>query len=174
MHLLAAIRAFWRVLTSGEEAQPAAAAPAPAAKAAAAPAPAAAAAPANDRFEEGAVYTLALLQREGRLVDFLLEDLSAYNDEQVGAAARRIHQDTAKGLREHFGVAPVLTQAEGEKVTVPAGFDPSAIRLTGTVAAQPPFAGTLQHKGWRAAKVQLPARTGKCDPRIIQPAEVES
>src|SRR5687768_6512529 len=34
---------------------------------------------------------LTLLQREGRLLDFLLEDLSAATDEQVGAGVRALH-----------------------------------------------------------------------------------
>ena len=40
---------------------------------------------------EAAVQMLAALQREGRLVDFLQEDLSSYEDSQIGAAVRNIH-----------------------------------------------------------------------------------
>src|SRR5205823_3168157 len=74
---------------------------------------------------------LALLQREGRLLDFLLEDIQAYPDPQIGAAVRDIHRQSQAALKEHLVLEPVLGQAEGATVEVPAGFDPAAIRLTG-------------------------------------------
>src|SRR4029077_6144348 len=82
---------------------------------------------------------LALLQREGRLVDFLLEDIQAYPDAQIGAAVRDIHRQCRRLLNEHLVLEPVLPQAEGATVEVPPGFDPSAIQLTGNVTGQPPF-----------------------------------
>lgn len=128
---------------------------------------------APDRFDEGAVYALLLLQREGRLVDFLQEDLAAATDEQIGAAARQVHGKCQSVLGENFGIEPVRSEAEGGPVEVPDGFDPSAIKLTGNVAESGPWKGTLVHKGWRAAKTHFPARTGKVDISIVQPAEVE-
>ena len=171
---VSACQAFWRTLT-GAPPPPAAKSPASAPQAAkAAPAPVTPAAPPPpDRFAEGAVYTLLLLQREARLVDFLMEDLSGVDDEQLGAASRRIHADCAKVLRETFQPAPVLSQPEGERLTLPADSDMTRVRLTGQVPAQPPYAGTLQHRGWRAQAVSLPQRTGKVDPQLIQPAELE-
>jgi hypothetical protein len=43
----------------------------------------------------------------------------------------------------------------------------------GNVPATPPPGGTLRHKGWRAAKVDLPALAPKQDAAIIAPAEIE-
>ncbi|MGD1082228.1 MAG: DUF2760 domain-containing protein [Candidatus Sulfotelmatobacter sp.] len=43
-----------------------------------------------------AVQMLALLQRDGRLVDFLEEDVSSYPDGQLGAAVRSIHTPAAR------------------------------------------------------------------------------
>lgn len=119
------------------------------------------------------IRILALLQREGRLVDFLLEDVSAYTNEQIGAAVRDIHRKCRTTLKEHLIMVPVLPQAEGDTVAVPAGFDPSAIQLTGNVSGQPPFRGALRHHGWRVQEIKLaPAPEGQ-DEFVLQPAEVE-
>jgi hypothetical protein len=116
---------------------------------------------------------LALLQREGRLLDFLTEDIQAYGDADVGAAVRDIHRQCKAALQEHLVLEPVLSQAEGSTVEVPAGFDPSAIRLTGNVTGQPPFRGTLNHPGWRAKELKLAAPPEGQDEFILMPAEVE-
>ena len=128
--------------------------------------------PAAEVAEQGALGLLAALQADGRLVDFLEEDLAPYGDEQVGGAARDIHQGCQRALRERVTLEPVLAGAEGEAVTVEAGFDPAAIRLTGNVTGSPPFRGVLRHAGWRVKTVTLPVRRGQ-DPHVIAPAEVE-
>jgi hypothetical protein len=119
------------------------------------------------------VRVLALLQREGRLVDFLTEDIQAYDDAQVGAAVREIHHKCRHALQEHVELEPVLSQEEGATVEVPAGFDPAAISLTGNVTGQPPFRGTLLHRGWRVKKIQLAEPGEGQDELILQPAEVQ-
>lgn len=124
-------------------------------------------------FAADAVYTLVLLQREGRLIDFLLEDVEQYEDGQIGAAVRQIHAGCRRVLDEHFAVAPVCDEGEGGGVEIPADFDPSHIRLTGNVSGDPPFRGTLRHRGWRVTDVRLPERHAQLDPAIICPAEVE-
>jgi Domain of unknown function (DUF2760) len=116
---------------------------------------------------------LALLQREGRLLDFLLEDVQAYSNDQVGAAVRDIHKNCRKTLQDHLVLEPVLKDAEGATVQVPTGFDPSAIRLTGNVTGQPPFKGTLQHHGWRVKELKVAAPPEGQDEFVLQPAEVE-
>ncbi|HEY1860283.1 MAG TPA: DUF2760 domain-containing protein [Gemmataceae bacterium] len=116
---------------------------------------------------------LALLQREGRLLDFLLEDIRAYSDEQVGAAVRDIHRQCQAALHEHLALEPVLAKEEGAAIEVPPGFNPSAIRLTGNVTGQPPFKGTLQHHGWRVKEIKLTAPPEGQDEFILMPAEVE-
>lgn len=116
---------------------------------------------------------LALLQREGRLVDFLLEDIQSYPDAQIGAAVRDIHRKCHAALKEHLVLEPVLPEAEGSTVKVQAGFDPSAIRLTGNVTGSPPFSGTLQHHGWRAKEIKLAPPPEGQDEMVVTPAEVE-
>jgi hypothetical protein len=116
---------------------------------------------------------LVLLQREGRLLDFLLEDIQAYPNEQIGAAVRDIHRQCHTALKEHLVLEPVLDKPEDSTVEVPAGFDPSAIRLTGNVTGQPPFRGTLRHHGWRARDIKLAPPPEGQDDLVLQPAEVE-
>lgn len=119
------------------------------------------------------LWLLTLLQREGRLLDFLLEDIEGYGNEQIGAAVRDIHRNCKKAIRDHLVLQPVLPQAEGSSVEVPANMDPSAIRLTGNVAGSPPYRGSLQHHGWRVAEIKLSRPPEGQDQFIVQPAEVE-
>lgn len=119
-----------------------------------------------------AVSLLGVLQREGRLVDFLLEDISAFSDGDVAAAARIVHGSCRKSLLEYVTIEPVRTEAEGAAIIVERGFDPGAIRLTGNVTGEPPFRGALRHHGWRVREVRLPAPSS-ADGRVITPAEVE-
>jgi hypothetical protein len=117
---------------------------------------------------------LTLFQRDGRLIDFLMEDIQTVTDDaQVGAAVREIHRNCQAALQEHLVLEPVLSQNEGETVEVPSGFDPSTIRVTGNVPPQPPFRGTLLHRGWRVKEIKLASLPEGQDEFILQPAEVE-
>jgi Domain of unknown function (DUF2760) len=120
----------------------------------------------------GALLVLSVLQREGRLVDFLEEDLAGFPDSSIGAAARTVHAGCKRAIQELFRLEPIYREAEGAQVTVASGFDPAAIRLTGNVVGKPPFKGSLRHHGWRAREVKLPPVEVK-DPNILAPAEVE-
>jgi hypothetical protein len=121
-----------------------------------------------------AVQMLALMQREGRLIDFALEDLAAYSDAQIGAAARDVHAGCRRVLERYLTLEAILPGREGEAVTIGQDqqIDPAAFHLVGNVAGQPPFRGTLLHPGWRASRVQLPplVMTGRT---IVAPAEIE-
>jgi hypothetical protein len=126
-----------------------------------------------ERRHAAGLAVLSLLQREGRLIDFLQEDVTAFSDAEVGAAARVVHGGCKKVFQECFTVEPILKDAEGAAVQVPAGFDAQRIRITGRVAGQPPFQGTLKHHGWEATAVRLPAVAESLDPRVLAAAEVE-
>jgi hypothetical protein len=140
----------------------------------AAPAPVPAPAPTLKTLDtDAALQLLALLQREARLIDFTRESLAGYDDAQIGAAARLVHEGCAKVLREHFDIVPVRAENEGSRVTLPAGFDAAAVRLTGNVSGSAPFTGSLAHRGWRAAEVRLPRLAEGHDARVLAPAEVE-
>ena len=126
-----------------------------------------------EREHAAALQVLAMLQREGRLIDFLQEDVAAFPDEDVGAAARIVHEGCRKVLRQYLTLASVLPQKEGDRVDVPAGFDAHRTRLTGNVAGAPPYQGTLKHHGWVVIAVTLPTLSPALDPRVLAPAEVE-
>ena len=117
---------------------------------------------------------LALLQRDGRLIDFLQESIDGFTDDQIGAAVRDIHKGCRKALHEYLTLEPVMNAAEESSVTVAPDFDPATIRLIGNVNGSPPFKGILKHHGWRAKTVQLPALPrARDDSSILAPAEVE-
>ena len=121
-----------------------------------------------------ALTLLATLQREARLIDFLMEDLSGYDDAHIGAAARDVHRACAAALERMFALRPLRYQEEGAHVGILAGYDPAQVMLTGNVTGQPPLRGTLVHHGWQATRCELPAWSGQEESaRVIAPAEIE-
>jgi hypothetical protein len=138
-----------------------------------APAPAKAppAAPAV-RASDGALQMLSIMQRDSRLVDFLMEDIAAYSDDQIGAAVRELHDQCRDSIARYVTLTPVIDGVEGTYAKAP-GSDANLVKFVGNVPAQPPAGGTLRHKGWRAAKVDLPALSAKQDATVIAPAEIE-
>jgi hypothetical protein len=135
-------------------------------------APTKTAAPPPPNPVDGAVQMLALMQRDGRLIDFLAENISAYPDAQLGAAVRTIHESCRAVLNQYVMLEPVLNSEEDQPVTVQPGFEPAAIKLIGNVAGEPPIRGVLRHKGWRVKVVNLPPLPHG-EGRIVAPAEVE-
>lgn len=131
------------------------------------------AAPPPERVHASGLVLLSALQREGRLLDFAQQDVAGFSDEEVGAAARVVHSGCRKVLEQYFEFEPAAKEAEGATLTVPQGFDAQRLRLTGNVAGQPPFRGTLKHHGWVAKAIRMPALSEAMDPRVVAPAEVE-
>jgi len=122
---------------------------------------------------DAAMQLLGLLQRDARLIDFTQEDLSQHTDADIGGVARVLHEGCCKVLREHFTILPVRTESEGSRLTLPAGFDARAMRLTGNVVGQAPFTGTLCHRGWRVTDTRLPKLADSHDVTVLAQAEVE-
>ena len=120
-----------------------------------------------------AVQMLALLQRDGRLIDFLSENISPYPDAQLGAAVRTIHETCRQALDQYVKLEPILNAEEDQPVTVEAGFDPAAVKLIGNVAGEPPVRGLLRHKGWRVKEIKMPPLPQGAGRMVIAPAEVE-
>ena len=149
----------------------------PAPVAAPAPAPTPAPQPAAPTLKQAspdaALQLLGLLQRDARFIDFVEEDVAGYSDADIGAAARVVHGGCRTVLREYFTIRPVREEAEGSRVTLPEGFDATAVRLTGNVVGKAPFTGSLSHRGWRVDDVRLPKLAASHDASVIAAAEVE-
>lgn len=127
----------------------------------------------QEKTHASGLFVISALQQEGRLIDFLQQDVAAFSDEEVGAAARVVHGGCRKALQRLLTPNRVLPDDEGAAVTVPAGFDANRFRLTGNVTGQPPFKGTLKHHGWVAADLKFPTLAENIDYRVLAPAEVE-
>jgi hypothetical protein len=139
--------------------------PAAAAKAAPPAAPAA-------KTSDGALQILGILQRDSRLIDFLMEDITAYSDDQVGAAVRELHNQCRDSIARYVTLQPVIDSVEGTFTQTPSK-DPNLVKFIGNVPATPPPGGILRHKGWRAVKIDLPAVGAKQDTSVLAPAEIE-
>lgn len=120
-----------------------------------------------------ALQLLSLLQREGRLVDFLQQDIASFPDADVGAAARIVHDGCRRALLAHATIEPVRSETEGARVVLAAGFASDDVKLTGDVGGEPPYKGVLRHRGWRATRLELPQIVGDHDAHVLAPAEVE-
>ena len=119
------------------------------------------------------LHLFASMQRDGRLMDFLSEDLDQYDDAQIGSAVRNIHAGCKDVVQKYLKPEPVITQAEGEPAEVPEDFDPGLITLTGRVVGNPPFKGIVRHRGWQTGKISLPKLSGRHNAHVIAPAEIE-
>lgn len=130
------------------------------------------------KLQDAAVIQfLARLQDKGRLVDFIMDDMTPYGDEQVGAAARIVHQGCQEVLGDFFKITPLHDGAEEESITLAQGYDSASYRLVGSVSEQPPYTGVVLHRGWVTHSVNLPrvsaADLMEDDAYVIAPAEVE-
>lgn len=122
---------------------------------------------------DGALQLLGMLQREARVLDFFMEDIAPYTDEQVGAAARDVHQHTREVLVRHFAPAPVIDAVEGSPATPPDN-NPALVKYVGNLPASgKPTGGVLRHRGWRATAVSLPQLNSRADIAVLAPAEIE-
>jgi hypothetical protein len=123
--------------------------------------------------EAGAVLVLSLLQAEGRFIDFVQQDLAGFDDAEIGAVARVVHQGCGKVLHNYLSIEAIRAEPEGQSLRLPEGFDPSLVKLTGNIAGGRTVQGILRHKGWRASEVRLPQVVGGNGTRVLCPAEVE-
>ena len=129
----------------------------------------------SNQAEAEIVSFLATLQEQGRLIDFLMDDITTYDDAQVGPAARVVHQGCKAALQEHFRIRPVREESEGSSVTIAVGYPADEYRLIGKISGAAPFSGTLVHRGWKTEWVKLPRilRVNADLLPTIAPAEVE-
>ena len=172
-----AFRCFFSLLSNGvipaEIASELISTSAPAAPPASAVAPAPQAEKPAVESVDRAIQMLALLQRDGRLIDFFTEDITSYQDAQIGAAVRDVHENCRKVLEHYLRLEPIIAEEEGHPVTVESGFDPAEIKLVGNVTGKPPLRGLLRHGGWQVKDVNLPPLPAGNGRSVIAPAEVE-
>ncbi|MCD8481295.1 MAG: DUF2760 domain-containing protein [Verrucomicrobia bacterium] len=139
--------------------------------------PAPAAPPAKPvHAEADIVALLALLQQEGRLIDFIQEDISKATDAQLGPVARVVHSGCRKVVQQYIKIEPVSSAAEGSVITLAEGYDPAEYRLLGKVSGNPPYTGSLLHAGWKVVNIQLPEVVHGSDKQklpVLAPAELE-
>jgi hypothetical protein len=122
---------------------------------------------------DAALQLLGLLQKEARFIDFVQENIAGHADADIGAAVRIVHEGCRKVLQQHLELVPVRSESENARITLPKGFDPSAVRVTGNIVGEPPFSGTLIHRGWRVSRINLPKVAEVHDVRVLAEAEVE-
>lgn len=127
----------------------------------------------KEKSDHSHLQLLNLLQNNGRFIDFLQEDISEFDDAQVGAVVRTIHAECSKSLEELVTIRPLYTEEEGSKITLVEGYNPAEVKVVGNVKGKPPYKGTLKHKGWKAHKLSLPKQVGEIKADVIAPAEVE-
>ena len=125
------------------------------------------------RTSDGALQMLSILQRDARLVDFLMEDIAGYSDDQVGAAVRSLHQQSREALARYVTLSPIIDAVEGTRTQV-GRLDAASIKLIGNVPASGKASqGILRHKGWRVEKVDLPKVASSTETKVLAPAEIE-
>jgi hypothetical protein len=137
-----------------------------------APAPA----PAKVKASDGALQLLQVLQSDSRLVDFLMEDIAAFPDDQIGAAVRNLHADCRASLMRVVALSPVIDDVEGtfQKLDATKAPDAQKLKLLGNIPPSGKVAGgTLRHRGWRVSSIDLPSASAGADLTIIAPAELE-
>ncbi len=128
------------------------------------------------KHADGALQLLGILQRDARLVDFLMEDIGAYSDDQVGAAVRTLHEQCGAVLKRCFTLTPVIDGVEGvyTKSEAAGAHAKQGLKFIGNVPAEGRApGGILRHKGWKAADVDLPKVSPAVNLSIISPAEIE-
>ena len=126
---------------------------------------------ATDDGPARAAQMLALLQRDGRLVDFLMEDITAYADAQIGAAVRDVHTGCRQALQRYLTLEPVLQQDEGSTVRLDGPADPARVKVVGN-AGSAAVSGVLRHRGWIAREIDLP-QMPPGSRFVIAPAEID-
>jgi hypothetical protein len=131
--------------------------------------------PPKVNVSDGALQLLYILQRDSRLIDFLMEDVTSYSDDQIGAAVRTLHADCKASLTRHVTLAPVIDGVEGtyQKLDASKTPDPNRIKLVGNVPANGKApGGTLRHRGWMASAIDIPL-PGKREAAVVAVAEIE-
>lgn len=122
------------------------------------------------------LHLMRLLQEKGRLVDFLMEDITSYQDNQVASAARVVHQGCRNLLQQYFEIASIHDAPEGAEIDLNEDFDRQRYRLLGSIPKANSYRGKVVHRGWQTKSIKLPRVQDKEDrlnTNVISPVDVE-
>lgn len=128
-------------------------------------------APPKKASRSDAITLLATLQREARLIDLIHEDLAAYSDAQIGAAARPCLQQCATTLKRIMTLRPIESASDGAMIEVPESAGPARYQWLGEGSGT---SGKLVHHGWVVENLELPQWTGPAqDSGVVAPVQVQ-
>src|SRR2546422_8580288 len=71
----------------------------------------------TERVHASALMLLAALQREGRFIDFVRQDVAGFPDEDIGAAAPRVPAGRRRGIGPVFWVPTASGGSRGAPMT---------------------------------------------------------
>ena len=131
--------------------------------------------PASPAVQSDGLVLASLLQEKGRFIDFVMDDVQAYSDAQVGAAARVVHSGCRDVIQKALGPEPIATSPEQQTITLSEDYDRAAFRVTGKMPANGAIQGKLEHKGWQASRCDLPKPTQtleKAEGFTLAPAQI--
>lgn len=133
---------------------------------------------AEQSSEAAVVQFVARLQEKGRFLDFIMDDIAAYDNESVGAAARIVHQGCCEVIHDSFTIETIFGGEELEELTLADNYDSHLFRLVGNVPESAPYEGHVLHRGWKTTRVNL-SHVVKSEEQIdiarsiLAPADVE-
>ena len=132
----------------------------------------------NSPYQQSQVIQLLnLLQQKGRFLDFLMEDILEHSDEDLGSAARFVHQGCSQIMKEYFKIMPLSEQKEGEQMVLEKDHDPYKFLLLEGTINQEQQEVKIIHRGWVTTNINLPkaskSNTSSHNTGIISPIELE-
>jgi hypothetical protein len=123
--------------------------------------------------KDSSLLLLSLMQREARLIDFLMEDITEYSNEQVGAAIRDVHKKASGILKRCYD--PIALVAQEGEVDLEVAYNAEVWDVSGKIPQAGSFKAEVIHSGWMAQKLELPVWKGSLANRmLISPAQAEA
>ncbi len=126
--------------------------------------------------EQAVIQFVRNMQERGRFLDFLMADIHALPDQQVGAVARVVHSGLKSLVDDYFSIQAISTASEGSQIAIPSDEVGRSYRLLQSASDQVPASGILVHKGWQARAIKLPQSQrieAEAERRVLAFAEVD-
>lgn len=126
--------------------------------------------------EQAVIQFVRNLQERGRFLDFLMADIHALPDAQVGAVARVVHSGLRSLMDDYFSIQAIASVPEGSTIPIPEAEVGRSYRLLQSSSDKTPESGILVHKGWLAKSIKLPQSQrveADLERRVLAFAEVD-